>query len=213
MKLTGAERSKIACRVFPDRGAKFFRRPGRFEPRERQVRRKRPMFTRDAKFFHGAVDVGRKHFQIRRSLDAGPENARMLIVGEKAESAKIESDGLLRAHAGESAANRSEFCFGHLTNKFERHVKILRAHPAGLRRDRAERLEQGPEIFSHRGGKLHRDKKAHASGPFGAACSSLAAIVEEMDARQIERQLRSMPADSFPIAREEHAALSHPTGM
>src|SRR5260370_14962699 len=99
MKLTGAEHSKIARHVFPDRGAKFFRQPGRLEPRERQVRRKRPLFTRDAKFFHGAVDIARKRFQIRRSLDAGPKNARMLIVREKAESAKIERDRLLGAHA------------------------------------------------------------------------------------------------------------------
>src|SRR6266851_1350866 len=34
-----------------------------------------------------------------------------------------------------------------------------------------------------------------------------------MDAHQIERQLRGMPADGFAIAWEDHAALFNPTGM
>src|SRR3981189_3561500 len=125
MKLTRAQRSKISHFIFPDCGMKLFRQPGRLEPRQRQVRRKRPWFTRDAKFFRGAVDISRPAFQIRRSLDAGPENARMFLVGEKAESAKIERDGLIGARAGQSAANGGEFCVRHFTNEFERHVKIL----------------------------------------------------------------------------------------
>ncbi len=34
-----------------------------------------------------------------------------------------------------------------------------------------------------------------------------------MDAHQIERQLRGMPADGFAITREEHSALFDATGM
>src|SRR5712692_5089713 len=105
MKLTCAERTKITRRVFLDRGAKFFRQPGRLEPRERQMRRKRPLFTRDAKSYRGLIDIGRQNCQIWRSLDAGPENAGMFFVGEKAEPAKIERDGLTGARTGESAAN------------------------------------------------------------------------------------------------------------
>src|SRR5207302_1515948 len=82
-----------------------FRQLGRLEPRERQVRRKRPLFARDAKFFRGTVDFGRQSFQIRRSLDAGPENARAFLVGEKAEPAKINCCGLIGVHAGERTAN------------------------------------------------------------------------------------------------------------
>src|SRR5260370_20058874 len=130
MELRGAERSKIARRVFMDRGAKFLRRRRRLEPRERQVRREWPLFTRDAKFFRAVLDIGRQSFQIRRCLEARPEYARMLIVGEEAESAKIECDGLIGARAGESAANGCEFCFRRFTNEFQRHVKILRTHPA-----------------------------------------------------------------------------------
>src|ERR1700687_1129675 len=96
------------------------------------MRRKRPLFARDAKFFRGAVDISHQVFQIWRSLDAGPENARMFFVGEKAESAKIERDGLIGACAGESVSNSREFSFRHFTNEFERHVKILRTPPACL---------------------------------------------------------------------------------
>src|SRR5260370_39947074 len=34
-----------------------------------------------------------------------------------------------------------------------------------------------------------------------------------MDAHQVERQLRGMPADGFAIARKDHAALLDATGM
>ncbi len=95
MNLTGAQRSKSSHFVLPDRGTKFFRQSRRFESRQRQMRRKRPLFARDAKFFRGAVDIERQVFQIRRSLDAGPENARMFFIGEKAESAKIDRNGLI----------------------------------------------------------------------------------------------------------------------
>src|SRR5258708_29768923 len=128
MKLTGGERAKIARRVFLDRGAKFLRRPGRLDPRESQMRRKWPLFAGDAQFFRGLVDIGRQGFQIRRSLDPRPENARMLIVGEIAEPAKIESDGLIGACGGEGASNGAEFCFRHFANEFERIVKSLATH-------------------------------------------------------------------------------------
>src|SRR5260370_19671059 len=126
MELRGPERSKIARRVFPDHGAKFLRQPGRFESRERQVRRKGPLFTRDAKFFRAVVDIGRQSFQIRRRLDARPENARMFIVGKKTESAKIECNGLIGARGSESVPNGRELWFPRFTNEFDRHVKIVR---------------------------------------------------------------------------------------
>src|ERR1700675_176434 len=105
MVLVGAERTKLARPVFLDREAKFIWQPGRLKPRERQVRRKRPLFARHAKFFHRALDIGRQSFQIRRSLDAGPENARAFFVGEEAESAKIECYGLIGARTDERTAS------------------------------------------------------------------------------------------------------------
>src|SRR5713226_1897758 len=132
MKLTGAQRTKFARSVPLDRGAKFFRQPGRLKPRERQMRGKRPLSPRDAKCSHSLVDIGRQSYQIRRSLDAGPENARMFVVRKKAQPAKIERDGLIGAHTGESATNGSKFRLLHFTDEFERHVQILRMHPASL---------------------------------------------------------------------------------
>src|SRR3979409_2492014 len=97
MKLIGTERTKCASHVFPDRCAKFFCQPRWLEARECQMRREWPLFPRDANFLRGHVDIGRQSFQIRRSLDARPESARMLIVGKEAESAKIEREGVIRA--------------------------------------------------------------------------------------------------------------------
>src|SRR5207244_13589791 len=105
MKLTSAERTKLARRVLLNRGAKFLRQPGRPESREGQMRRKRPLFPRDAKSFRGLVDSGREGLQIPRSLDARPENARMFFVGEKAQTAKPESNRSIDAHGGERAPN------------------------------------------------------------------------------------------------------------
>src|SRR6266581_154119 len=130
MELAGAKRTKIPRRVFLNRGAKFFRQSRTLKPRERQMRRKRPLFPRNAKLFGDPVDVRCQSFQISRSFNARPENARMFFVGEKAEPAKIERDGLIGPHAGESSSNGGELCFGHLPNEFERHVQIFRTHPA-----------------------------------------------------------------------------------
>src|SRR6266849_9316858 len=116
--------------------------------------RKGPLFTRDAKFFHGLVDIGRQSFQVLRSRDARPKNARMFFVGEKTKSAKIERHWLIGARTGKCTSNGGEFCFRHFAEEIERHVKILRTHPASWRRHRAEGLEQLREIFPHRGGNL-----------------------------------------------------------
>src|SRR5229473_136639 len=214
MKLAGAQRTKLARRVFLNRRAKFFRQARWLEPRERQMRRKRPLFTRDAEFFRGPIDIGGKSFQIRRSLDPRPENARVFFVGEKPDSAKIERDRLLRTHASKSVSNGREFCFRHFPDEFKRHMKILRTYPARLRRDPAKRLDQRREISPHHSRNLQRDKQAHGkSGPFGAARRRLPAVVEEMDAHHVERQLRGMPAHRFTVAREKYAALLDATGM
>src|SRR5260370_5764771 len=122
MELAGAKRTKTASCIFLNRDAKFFQQPRRLKPRERQMRRKRPLFPRNAKLFGDPVDVRRQSFQISRSFNARPENARMFFVGEKAEPAKIERDGLIGPHAGESSSNGSELCFVRLPNEFERHV-------------------------------------------------------------------------------------------
>src|SRR5260370_37631048 len=135
MELTGSQRTKIAPRVFLDRGAKLFRKPRRLEPRQRQMRRERPLFPRNAKFFRGLFDFRRQDFQIRRSLNTRPENARMFLVREKTESTKIKWDGFIGARTGQSASNGGEFCFGHFTNEFQRHVKIFWTQPPRLRRD------------------------------------------------------------------------------
>src|SRR6266568_9074026 len=100
MELAGAKRTKIPRRVFLNRGAKFFRQSRTLKPRERQMRRKRLLFPRHAKVLRGLLDILRQSFQIRRSFNARPENARMFFVGKTAEPVKIERDGLIGPHAG-----------------------------------------------------------------------------------------------------------------
>src|SRR5260370_876869 len=118
MKLTGSQGTKIEPRVFLNRGAKLFGKPGRLEPRQRQMRGERPVFPRNAKFFRGLFDFRRQDFQIRRSFNTRPEDARILLVREKAESTKVDSDGSIGVHAGQSASNGSEFCFMHVADEF-----------------------------------------------------------------------------------------------
>src|SRR6266446_5332818 len=100
-----------------------------------------------------------------------------------------------------------EFGVSHFADEFERDVKILWAYPLGLRRDGAKIADQPCEIFSHRRGNLQRDEEAHASGPFRAARRGFPAVVQEMDAHHIERELRGVPADRFAVAGEPHAAF------
>src|SRR6266567_8240154 len=104
MKLIGAHRTKFARRALLDGGAKSFRKPGRFEPRERQMRRKRSLFPGDAEYFHRLFDRDGEYFQIRRSLDARPQDARMFFAREEAEAAKFQCHGLIGPHARERAS-------------------------------------------------------------------------------------------------------------
>src|SRR5207249_11035408 len=98
MKFATVQGTEIALRVFLDRRAKFFRQPGRLKPRQRQMWGKRALFTRDAQFFCGSVDISRQSLQVRRRNNACPENAWMFFVGKETEPAKIQSDELLRPH-------------------------------------------------------------------------------------------------------------------
>src|SRR5258708_30849267 len=213
MEMTGSELTKIPG-VFQDRSAKLFRQPGRLEARQRQMRRERPLFPRNAELFRGLFDLLRQNLQIRRSLDTRPENARMFFVWKKTEPPKIEGDRLIGAYTRQSISNGSKNWLWHFTYEFQRHMKILRTHPASLRRNRAKGFKQIREIFSHCGGNLQRNEQTHGrSGPLGTARRRLPAVVEEMNAHQIERQLRGVPADGFAIAREDHAALFDAAGM
>src|SRR5260370_5950829 len=132
MELIGSQGTKIARRMFGNRRAKLLRRPGRFKPRKRQMRRERPPFARSAKFFRSLFDSRRQNLQIRRSLDARPENARMLFVGEKTHPAKIKCYWLIGAHTGQCALNAGEVFLRYFADEFQRHLKIFRTHPASL---------------------------------------------------------------------------------
>src|SRR5438132_4676446 len=158
MKSARAKRTKITPCVFLNYSAKLFRQPRGLEPRERQMRRKGPLFARDAQFFRSSVDIGRESLQIRRRHNARPEDPRMFFVGKETESTKIQSDEVLTPHAGKCPANACELCFWHFTDEFQRYVQIFQPHPAGLRRDRAKGLLQAGEVFPNRGGNLQRDE-------------------------------------------------------
>src|SRR5260370_25428104 len=97
MELAGAKRTKIARCIFLNRDAKFFQQPRRLKPRERQMRRKRPLLPRNAKLFGDPIDARRQRFQIPRSFDSGPETARMFFVREKAAPTAIARTSMICA--------------------------------------------------------------------------------------------------------------------
>src|SRR5580693_3900100 len=90
MKLAGAERAEVARRIYLYRGAKFFRQPRRLEARQRQMWQKRPLLARDAQFLRGIVDIRREYLEIRRSIHAGPENARRFFIWKEAHAAEFD---------------------------------------------------------------------------------------------------------------------------
>src|SRR5260370_21775916 len=146
-------------------------------------------------------------------MHPGTENARIFSTWEKAETWEIERNWRLGARLPKRVANGFELCVSHFADEFERDVKILCAYPLGLRRDGAKIADQRREIFSHRRGNLQRDEEAHASAPFRAARRAFPAVVQEMDAHHIERELRGVPADRFAVAGEPHPAFFHAPGL
>src|SRR5260370_6833133 len=107
MELVGSQWAKFSRCVFLNRRAKLFRKPGRLETRQRQMRRERPLFPRNANLFHSVFDFCRQKFQIRRGLDPCPEDARVLLGGKKTESTKIEHHSLFGAHTAQSPSDRA----------------------------------------------------------------------------------------------------------
>src|SRR6267154_709439 len=171
--------------MFVNRAAKLLRKPGRLEPRKRQMRREGPLFPRNANLFHSVFDFCSQEFQIRRGLDPCPEDARVLFVEKKTESTKIECHGLFGAHTGQSASDGAGFCLRHFNDEFQRHVKILRTHPASSQRNRAKGFEQVREALSHRGGNLQRNEQAVVAY-FGNLRNQYAvAITANMEARTV----------------------------
>src|SRR6266704_1698399 len=120
MNLIGAHRTKFVRRALLDRGAKSLRKPGRFEPRERQMRRKRSLFAGDAEYFHRLFDRDGAYFQIRRSLDARPQAPRMFFAREEAEAPKFQCHGLIGPHADKRASKGAKLRFRNFANEFER---------------------------------------------------------------------------------------------
>src|SRR5260370_5581729 len=142
-----------------------------------------------------------------------PENARIFFTWEKTETSEIERNWRLGARLPKRLANGFELCVSHFADEFERDVKILCAYPLGLRRDGAKIADQRREIFSYRRGNLQRDEEAPASGPFRAARRGFPAVVQEMDAHHIARELRAVPADRFAVAGEPHTAFFDASGV
>src|SRR6267154_4548517 len=75
MELVGSQWAKFSRCVFLNRRAKLYRKRGRLEPRQRQMRRERPLFPRNANLFHSLFDLWRQEFQIRRGYGKGWHSA------------------------------------------------------------------------------------------------------------------------------------------
>jgi len=147
----------------------FFRQPGGFEPRKRQMRRKNAASRPGCRVFPWPYRYRPPEFSGSVKPRCPPRTHEDVSRwGKKTKSAKIERDRLLGgARRRARAANGRESCFSHLTNEFERHVNILRTRPASLRRNCAKGLDQCREIFPHRRGNLQRNEQTHRrSAPF-----------------------------------------------
>src|SRR5437879_11623413 len=101
------------------------------------MRRKHPLFPWNPHLFHGRLDIGCQTLDVRRSLDAGPETARVFFVGKESEAAKFQTHQLIGPHASERASNGDQFRFRNFADEFERYVEILGPYPASLRRNLA----------------------------------------------------------------------------
>src|SRR5579859_3748990 len=88
------------------------------------------LFPRNPLCFERAVDVSRERWQIRRGFQSRPKNTRVVSVGEKSNSVEVHLDRCIRANRRKHALNAVEFAWRNFSDEFERHVKILRAHPA-----------------------------------------------------------------------------------
>src|SRR4029077_16246888 len=98
MKFARLEGTELALGVLLNCRAQFFVQAGRLEPRKRQVRCERALFPRDPLCFGRSIDVSRERREICRRVQSCPEHARMLFIGEKSESAKLQIDSSTRTN-------------------------------------------------------------------------------------------------------------------
>src|SRR5579864_8837025 len=142
----------------------------------------------------------------------------MLFVGEKSKPVKRNAHRSRRADGGKHILNAGKFFRRGLADKFQSYVKIFGPHPARrfvfcFSGDRTQLREQSGEALAHRSGNLERNKKAHGSGSPRMLCGRLAAVIEEMNAYHVQRDLRSLPTDHLAVTGKVQFALLHAGGM
>src|SRR5260370_8541462 len=93
------------------------------------MRRKCPLFPRDAKLFHRLFDRGCKSLQVRRSVDASPENERMFFVRKEPEPPKSHGHGLTEPNPPNPASNPPNFRSQTPPTQFQLHLNILPTPP------------------------------------------------------------------------------------
>src|SRR5258708_3768259 len=116
-------------------------------------------------------------------------------------------------HGGERCAKIAEFLGLHFADEFQSDVKIFRAHPAWLRRERSKRRKKFSKILSYRRRNLQCHEQTHRSRPFATVCRRLPTVVEKMNAHHVQSELRRVPANGFAVTGEAHAALFHSARM
>src|SRR5882757_1928379 len=166
MELRRLEGAKRLRDLFLDRVQQFWRDAGRLEPGQREVRRERTFFQGEAEAVYGVVDVRGKRFQIGGRFHSGPQDARALLIREKAEGVKFEIHRFGGTDSREHVLQWAQFRGFSLAKKFQGDVQILQANPLHLRGDGPEILQETCVGGTNGRGNLDGDEKSHGAAWF-----------------------------------------------
>src|ERR1700719_2803979 len=130
MEFACVDNTEFARQAILGRSAQPFGNARWVKTRERKMRSEIVGFAWNPQFLHAHIDFTCERSKIRCGVDACPQHARALLVREKAEPTKTQLDDTSGTHFRERSADRVQLSGLDLSDKFQRHVQILRAHPA-----------------------------------------------------------------------------------
>src|SRR4029077_14489557 len=126
---------------------------------------------------------------------AAPQNARLTLVREKSDSAKLYFHRLRQMNGTQCGVNRVQLSGIRFTDEFQSDVHSFRARPAHTARQKPEPSYYITKRGAHSLGNIERDEQAHRSP---AANSG----VEKIAAHHVERRLRGVETDALAVTRE-----------
>ncbi len=138
-----------------------FQTAGLLDAGEGEVRGVGARFGLDAERGEGGVGVLGERGEERVGLDANPEHAGALTVGEEFDLTQLDGDRRTRGQVGQRRDEFGEAVFGPLADEFGGDVEILGSAP-GERRKRAHLAEDAGEVVEEVVGQVDGGEEAHA---------------------------------------------------